>query len=126
MSTPAADPNVPPRDEEDFGSPDACIELKQRHDECFFRWYNTKFLSGKATEMECGDEWNEYNVCLKVKSFLCKSFKIEKIRSHRVDSSRRGPKSRWREIGEIILSLSCVSTEILCIKFETQQFSAQS
>ncbi|EAL63801.1 hypothetical protein DDB_G0287279 [Dictyostelium discoideum AX4] len=46
--------------------PTLCKELKERHDACFNKWYTTAFLKGNAT-MECVEEWEEYQVCIKIK-----------------------------------------------------------
>ncbi|KYQ93163.1 hypothetical protein DLAC_05796 [Tieghemostelium lacteum] len=46
--------------------PSLCKELKERHDACFNKWYANVFLKGN-TELECQDEWEEYQVCVKDK-----------------------------------------------------------
>eukprot|EP01133_Synstelium_polycarpum_P009163 gene9163-10752_t len=47
--------------------PTACKELKDRHDQCFYKWYSGSFLKGSSTTSECQDEWEEYQVCIKDK-----------------------------------------------------------
>lgn len=54
-------------EEEDYSSPTACEALKKRHDKCFFAWYHDEFIQGKATEMKCQTEWEQYEQCLKKK-----------------------------------------------------------
>lgn len=45
--------------------PKACQELKEKHDTCFLKWYNDKFLRGTIT-IDCKEEWEEYQYCLRV------------------------------------------------------------
>eukprot|EP01112_Ceratiomyxa_fruticulosa_P016302 TRINITY_DN4902_c0_g1_i3.p1 TRINITY_DN4902_c0_g1~~TRINITY_DN4902_c0_g1_i3.p1 ORF type:complete len:107 (-),score=38.61 TRINITY_DN4902_c0_g1_i3:313-588(-) len=47
--------------------PQACKEFKDKHDACFYKWYSDKFLKGKSMELECKDEWEEYQMCIKDK-----------------------------------------------------------
>eukprot|EP01110_Echinostelium_bisporum_P005660 TRINITY_DN23819_c0_g1_i1.p1 TRINITY_DN23819_c0_g1~~TRINITY_DN23819_c0_g1_i1.p1 ORF type:complete len:80 (+),score=9.92 TRINITY_DN23819_c0_g1_i1:55-294(+) len=49
-----------------MADPDACKSLKDKHDACFFKWYSEKFLKGTIS-IECKDEWEEYQYCLKDK-----------------------------------------------------------
>ncbi|GAM20266.1 hypothetical protein SAMD00019534_034410 [Acytostelium subglobosum LB1] len=46
--------------------PTACKELKDRHDQCFYKWYSNSFLKGTGSA-ECQEEWEEYQVCIKDK-----------------------------------------------------------
>ncbi|EFA81638.1 hypothetical protein PPL_05630 [Heterostelium album PN500] len=46
--------------------PTACKDLKDRHDQCFYKWYSNSFLKGN-TSAECQEEWEEYQVCIKDK-----------------------------------------------------------
>ncbi len=54
--------------------PKTCKELKEKHDVCFYKWYSDKFLKGVVT-LDCKEEWDEYQYCLKVSSL----FKINKM-----------------------------------------------
>ncbi|PRP77651.1 hypothetical protein PROFUN_12794 [Planoprotostelium fungivorum] len=49
----------------DFSAPSVCQDLKEKHDQCFFRWYAKDFLAGKATTIECNEEWVAYQQCIK-------------------------------------------------------------
>eukprot|EP01132_Coremiostelium_polycephalum_P002048 gene2048-2523_t len=44
--------------------PTMCKELKERHDNCFNKWYTTSFLKG-SLGVECQEEWEEYQDKLK-------------------------------------------------------------
>jgi len=51
---------------EDYTRPAACQALKEAHDKCFFSWYTEKYLKG-AKAIECAEEWQAYEACLKKK-----------------------------------------------------------
>ncbi|KAJ3036734.1 Mitochondrial distribution and morphology protein 35 [Rhizophlyctis rosea] len=40
-----------------------CTELKRQYDECFNKWYSTKFLQGDVTP-ECDDIFRLYRGCV--------------------------------------------------------------
>ena len=51
--------------ERDFKKPQVCQDLKAKHDECFYKWYQEEFLTGKAKEAEpCHEAWLLYNTCV--------------------------------------------------------------
>lgn len=52
--------------ERDYSDPTVCNDLKKKHDTCFFRWYNEKFMTGSKEEMDCKQEYDEYRECLRV------------------------------------------------------------
>ncbi|MCJ1307760.1 Mitochondrial distribution and morphology protein 35 [Agyrium rufum] len=43
-----------------------CIEVKERYDSCFLKWYSEKFLRGNATTDECEPLFKSYQACLSV------------------------------------------------------------
>jgi hypothetical protein len=57
-------------DTEDYKRFDACSKEKEKHDACFFQWYNEKFLSlaekGGVIQDDCVAQFNEYRECLVV------------------------------------------------------------
>eukprot|EP00009_Paramoeba_aestuarina_P009384 CAMPEP_0201523716 /NCGR_PEP_ID=MMETSP0161_2-20130828/20869_1 /ASSEMBLY_ACC=CAM_ASM_000251 /TAXON_ID=180227 /ORGANISM="Neoparamoeba aestuarina, Strain SoJaBio B1-5/56/2" /LENGTH=99 /DNA_ID=CAMNT_0047922917 /DNA_START=58 /DNA_END=357 /DNA_ORIENTATION=+ len=57
--------NLPPLGDDAYLRADVCAEFKKRHDTCFFKWYNTEFMEGKAKEAGCEPEWQAYQECVK-------------------------------------------------------------
>ena len=43
------------------------LPFPPRHDNCFFKWYNTEFMEGNAKEAGCEPEWKAYQECIKVR-----------------------------------------------------------
>eukprot|EP01134_Creolimax_fragrantissima_P005750 CFRG5750T1 len=44
---------------------DECTALKSMYDECFNKWYTTKFLKGEGqSETECDDLFKKYKSCV--------------------------------------------------------------
>jgi len=56
--------------------PEACKELKEKHDVCFYKWYSEKFLKGTIT-IDCKEEWDEYEFCLTQK---LKAWKLDHLK----------------------------------------------
>ncbi|EGC31624.1 hypothetical protein DICPUDRAFT_156495 [Dictyostelium purpureum] len=54
------------KDKHPMLDPNLCKDLKDRHDQCFNKWYTNSFLKGDVT-LDCEDEWQEYQVCIKDK-----------------------------------------------------------
>ncbi|KAL6075179.1 hypothetical protein QOT17_003592 [Balamuthia mandrillaris] len=50
----------------DFTAPDACSELKQQHDRCFYPWLK-RFATGAVHKDDCKEEWEIYDQCIKKK-----------------------------------------------------------
>eukprot|EP01111_Echinosteliopsis_oligospora_P005604 TRINITY_DN1906_c0_g1_i1.p2 TRINITY_DN1906_c0_g1~~TRINITY_DN1906_c0_g1_i1.p2 ORF type:complete len:100 (-),score=26.88 TRINITY_DN1906_c0_g1_i1:379-678(-) len=49
-----------------MADPNTCKELKDKHDQCFYKWYSERFLKGTVT-LQCQEEWEDYQFCLKEK-----------------------------------------------------------
>jgi hypothetical protein len=64
-----------PIDTTDYKDPKACLELKTKHDLCFHKWMREKFMPGLATQDDCKQEWEEYQVCVEVRFNLFYSTK---------------------------------------------------
>lgn len=43
-----------------------CQELKKKHDDCFYKWYNGKFLNQSKDLIPCETEWAAYSTCTQV------------------------------------------------------------
>lgn len=68
-NTPNSQSKEGKKDEQiDYTDPKACEDLKQKHDNCFFRWYNEKFMVGTKEEIDCKDEYMIYRECLEVRT----------------------------------------------------------
>lgn len=46
----------------DFSKPEACLDLKEEHDQCFHVWL-AKFVKGEAQTDECKPSWERYRAC---------------------------------------------------------------
>mmetsp|Transcript_9032 Transcript_9032/g.12417 ORF Transcript_9032/g.12417 Transcript_9032/m.12417 type:complete len:89 (+) Transcript_9032:41-307(+) len=58
-------PTTPSKqDKVDWADPNVCSTSKETYEKCFFKWYTEKFLKG-TNKMECEEEWNNYNACVK-------------------------------------------------------------
>lgn len=66
-TTPTSTSTLIPDSQRDYSNPLVCEDLKKLHDQCFFKWYKTKFLAGKADAIECESEWSLYQNCLSKK-----------------------------------------------------------
>jgi hypothetical protein len=49
----------------DFSKPEACLGLKEEHDQCFHLWLG-KFIKGEAQTDECKPAWERYRACTAV------------------------------------------------------------
>jgi len=58
--------------------PEACKDLKQPYEECFYKWYGDQFLKGLSTKSSCNELFEEYQVCLKDK---LAAFNLEHVRN---------------------------------------------
>lgn len=50
----------------DFSKPEACLDLKEEHDQCFHVWL-AKFVKGEAQTDECKPSWERYRACTAVR-----------------------------------------------------------
>jgi hypothetical protein len=50
----------------DFSKPEACLDLKEEHYQCFHVWL-AKFDKGEAQTDECKPSWERYRACTAVR-----------------------------------------------------------
>lgn len=43
-----------------------CPKFKEIYSNCFMKWYNEEFLTGKNARNICHDEWEDYKACMMV------------------------------------------------------------
>ena len=53
----------------DFTDPEACKELKEEHEECFYDWLK-RYTRGEVTTDECQVPWKRYQHCVRVLHYI--------------------------------------------------------